>query len=90
MSSFGDKETIGVLKNGAGEVVERLEPRANDWNVALSRRLPAGAYRLGLDALGRTRSPVTEPAPDEGAERRRSVGWIGGRRRQRGHGRRRE
>ncbi len=67
LSSFGDRETIGVLKNGAGEVVERLEPRANDWNVALSRRLPAGAWRLELEALGPTRSPVTEPAPDEGA-----------------------
>ncbi|MGJ0506754.1 MAG: hypothetical protein ACR652_06365 [Methylocystis sp.] len=67
LSSFGDTETIGVLRNGAGEVVERLEPRANDWNVALSRRLPAGAWSLELEALGPTRGPVTEGSTDEGA-----------------------
>lgn len=67
LSSFGDRETIGVLKNGAGEVIERLEPRANDWNVALSRRLPAGDWRLELEALGATRSPVTQATTDEEA-----------------------
>ncbi|QGM98173.1 hypothetical protein [Methylocystis parvus] len=59
LSTFGDRETIGALKTTSGEVVERLEPRANDWNVALSRRLPAGAYRLELEELGATRNPPT-------------------------------
>lgn len=68
LSSFGDKETIGVLKNGAGEIVERLDPRANDWNVAMSRRLPAGAWRLELEALAATRSPVTEDADAEASD----------------------
>ena len=52
LSSFGDIETIGVLKDGRGDVIERLQPRADDWNVALSRRLPAGNYRLELEPLG--------------------------------------
>lgn len=67
LSSFGDRETIGVIKNGAGEVVERLEPRSNDWNVALSRRLPAGDWRLELEGLGATRAPVTQAAPEADA-----------------------
>ncbi|QGM46769.1 hypothetical protein [Methylocystis heyeri] len=52
ISGFGDIETIGVLKTASGEAVERLEPRPDDWNLALSRRLPAGAYRLELEELG--------------------------------------
>ncbi|WP_424361590.1 hypothetical protein [Methylocystis parvus] len=65
LSTFGDKETIGALKTASGEAIERLEPRANDWNVALSRRLPAGAYRLELEELGATRNPPSEEATDE-------------------------
>ncbi|KAF2990270.1 hypothetical protein OGR47_13745 [Methylocystis sp. MJC1] len=64
LSTFGDKETIGALKTAAGDVVERLEPRANDWNVALSRRLPAGAYRLELGELGATRKAASDEASD--------------------------
>ena len=70
LSSFGDIETIGVLKDGRGDVIERLQPRADDWNVALSRRLPAGNYRLELERLGAQPSaPVeTEEAPSEETE----------------------
>ncbi|WP_457796006.1 hypothetical protein [Methylocystis sp. S23] len=86
LSTFGDKETIGALKTASGDVVERLEPRANDWNVALSRRLPAGAYRLELEELGATRNAPsddsasdatgeeTENASDEGASSEESAG----------------
>ncbi len=52
LSSFGAIETIGALKDGKGDVIERLQPRADDWNFALSRRLPAGTYRLELERLG--------------------------------------
>ena len=52
LTSFGDKETLGVLKDAGGAAVEQLTGRADDWNVALSRRLPAGAYTLELAALG--------------------------------------
>lgn len=51
IASFGDQELAGVLEDADGAVVERLEGRADDWNVALSRRLPAGAYRLRLAEL---------------------------------------
>ena len=70
LASFGDIETIGVLKDGRGDVIERLQPRADDWNVALSRRLPAGNYRLELERLGAQPSaPVeTEEAPSEETE----------------------
>ncbi|KAF0212507.1 MAG: hypothetical protein FD172_1119 [Methylocystaceae bacterium] len=70
LSSFGDIETIGVLKDGGGDVIERLQPRADDWNVALSRRLPAGNYRLELEKLGaEPRTPAgVEEAPSEETE----------------------
>jgi len=51
IASFGDKELIGALEDENGAIVERLEGSAEDWNVSLSRRLPAGAYRLRLDEL---------------------------------------
>ncbi len=68
LSTFGDKETIGVLKTAEGEIVERLEPRANDWNVALSRRLPAGAYRLELEELGVARKPSNEASDEQASD----------------------
>jgi hypothetical protein len=59
VTSFGDKELIGALENEKGAVIERLQGRAEDWNVSLSRRLPAGAYRLRLDELkGKPVRPV--------------------------------
>ena len=66
LSSFGDSETIGVLKDGRGDVIERLQPRADDWNVALSRRLPAGDYRLELEELG------AAPSAPVGGQKRRA------------------
>lgn len=68
LSTFGGKETIGVLKTASGETIERLDPRANDWNVGLSRRLPAGAYRLELEELGATRNPLPEATAPSAAE----------------------
>ncbi|MFA6207213.1 MAG: hypothetical protein WC689_13445, partial [Methylocystis sp.] len=78
LASFGDIETIGVLKDGSGDVIERLQPRADDWNVALSRRLPAGNYRLELERLGAQPSaPVeTEEAPSEEAQEPSSEGDV--------------
>jgi hypothetical protein len=75
VTSFGDQELIGALEDENGAVVERLEGRAEDWNISLSRRLPAGAYRLRLDALesrsrgetsdGETESVAGESEPDD-------------------------
>ena len=68
LSSFGDIETIGVLKDGRGDVIERLQPRADDWNVALSRRLPAGNYRLELEPLGAAPSAPVEAKQEPSEE----------------------
>ncbi|OAI23561.1 hypothetical protein A1351_19265 [Methylosinus sp. R-45379] len=71
IASFGDKELIGALEDENGAVIERLEGRAEDWNVSLSRRLPAGAYRLRLDELKGAPQPAAvaeeQNAEDEGA-----------------------
>jgi hypothetical protein len=73
--SFGDREIIGALKDSNGGVVERLQGRADDWNMALSRRLPAGTYTLELDELraskrtgGETQSEETSENDGEGNE----------------------
>ncbi len=50
LTSFGAAELTGVLKDADGRILERLSGRIDDWNIALSRRLPAGAYRLDLAA----------------------------------------
>ncbi|MBG0809063.1 hypothetical protein IY145_06705 [Methylosinus sp. H3A] len=60
IASFGDKELIGALEDENGVVVERLEGRTEDWNVSLSRHLPAGAYRLRLDELKGAPQPARE------------------------------
>jgi hypothetical protein len=66
LTSFGDKPLLGALKNAKGEIVEQLSGRANDWNIALARRLPAGAYRLELQPLGI--NPTTSDVEDEARE----------------------
>ncbi|WP_267553761.1 lysozyme inhibitor LprI family protein [Rhizobium rhizogenes] len=50
LGTFGRSEIKGVLKDGHGAVIERLAGRSDDWNIALSSRLPAGSYTLSLDA----------------------------------------
>ena len=51
LTTYGDTQLSGVLRNEAGEPIERLSGRTDDWNIALSRRLPAGRYSLELAAL---------------------------------------
>lgn len=46
LTTFGPTELVGLLKDADGRVLERLMGRSDDWNIALSRRLPAGSYRL--------------------------------------------
>ncbi len=50
LGTFGRSEMKGVLKDATGGVIERLSGRSDDWNIALSRRLTAGSYTLGLEA----------------------------------------
>ncbi len=51
LTTFGEIDVRAVLRDGEGRVIERIDDRTDDWNVALSRRLPAGAYTLELSAL---------------------------------------
>jgi hypothetical protein len=68
VTSFGDRELIGALEDENGAVVERLEGRAEDWSISLSRRLPAGAYRLRFDAVKGERGEESSDAETESAE----------------------
>lgn len=52
LASFGDKEILATLKDAGGVVIEQMTGGDQDWNFALSRRLPAGAYTLELAPLG--------------------------------------
>ncbi|MDB5510538.1 MAG: hypothetical protein JWR08_21 [Enterovirga sp.] len=67
LTSFGRTALRGVLKDPGGRVVERLDDRADDWNIGLSRRLPAGAYTLELSAVGPGPARKVTPS-DEGGE----------------------
>src|SRR5205085_753624 len=51
LTTFGRIDVRGVLKDADGRVIERLDDRTDDWNIALSRQLPAGSYRLELSAV---------------------------------------
>jgi uncharacterized protein len=63
LTSFGGVPLRAELRDAAGHVLARAAGRTDDWNIALSRFLPAGRYRLALAPLlppsGRARS---EPA----------------------------
>jgi hypothetical protein len=69
LTSFGNTPVKAVLRRDDGSVVARIGARADDWNIAASRLLPAGRYRLdldaasppGLSAAGRTATPATDP-----------------------------
>ena len=62
LTTFGRIELTGVLKDESGQVIERLGPRTDDWNIALSRRLRAGAYRLELKKVSSDKEQSAEVA----------------------------
>lgn len=68
LTSFGRKDLKGVLRDANGAIVERLAGRQNDWNIAMSRRLPAGRYALTLTAM--KAEAGAEDTPSEDAEAR--------------------
>jgi uncharacterized protein len=65
--TYGRTALRGTLRDAEGRVVERLDARADDWNVALARRLPAGAYTLDLAALdpGAQRKVAAPPRSED-------------------------
>jgi hypothetical protein len=50
LTSYGDTPVKAVLHAADGGVVARVGARADDWNIAVSRLLPAGRYTLDLAA----------------------------------------
>ncbi|ARM92533.1 hypothetical protein RHEC894_PE00510 (plasmid) [Rhizobium sp. CIAT894] len=70
LGTFGRSEIKAVLKDGHGAVVERLTGRSDDWNIALSTRLPAGSYTLALDeaAAAGTASQSDDNPDDQEAD----------------------
>ena len=48
LTSFGSVPVKAVLRGADGGVIGRYAARADDWNVAVSRPLPAGSYKLEL------------------------------------------
>lgn len=71
LGTFGRSEIKGVLKDEHGAVVERLTGRSDDWNIALSTRLPAGSYTLALDqaaASGPASSQSDDGSDDQDAD----------------------
>ncbi len=74
-TTFGRVELGAILRDANGGVVERLAGRTDDWNIALSRLLPAGNYTIDLSgskSAQRDSSESTaddeEPSPDARAD----------------------
>lgn len=55
LTSYGRDDMSAILKDKDGRIIERLSGRTDDWNIALSRHLPAGSYKLWLSATGKKR-----------------------------------
>lgn len=71
LGTFGRSEIKGVLKDEHGAVLERLTGRSDDWNIALSTRLPGGSYTLALDqaaASGTAGSQSDDNSDDQEAD----------------------
>ena len=73
LTSAGTTPVRAVLRDGDGRVLARLGARTDDWNIALSRVLPAGSYTLELAAA----SPPDGVAPPA-ADTQGAVGGDGG------------
>lgn len=61
VTSWGGVPVKAVLRREDGTEIVRSGARADDWNIAVSRRLPAGSYRLELAAAEVTDRPVAVP-----------------------------
>jgi hypothetical protein len=64
LTSFGPTLLRATLRDGEGRVLLRDSGRAGDWNLAISRQLPAGRYVLDLAQP----APVSAPRPSSGAD----------------------
>jgi uncharacterized protein len=64
LTSFGRVPLRAELRDGAGHVLARAAGRTDDWNIALSRALPAGRYRLVLAPLAPPASSANSGSDD--------------------------
>jgi hypothetical protein len=62
LTSFGSVDVKAVLRDGGGRVLGRYDDRVDDWNIAVSRYLPAGRYVLDLSQVA---PPPAPPAAKE-------------------------
>ena len=70
VTSFGRVPVRAELRDAAGTVLARAAGRTDDWNIALSRFLPAGRYQLALAPLFLrlgVRHPTGQDAQDTGS-----------------------
>ncbi|MBV8913775.1 MAG: hypothetical protein JOZ05_12145 [Acetobacteraceae bacterium] len=72
LTTWGSVPVKAVLRRADGTEVVRAGARADDWNIAISRPLPQGAYRLELAAAvppsggsATPQDPGVVPAADE-------------------------
>ncbi len=68
LTSWGSVPVQAILRTEDGSVIGRFGARADDWNVAVSRLLPAGQYRLDLKTAAppnmSSRASAAPPAGD--------------------------
>ncbi len=75
VTSFGPVPLRAELRDAAGTVLTRAAGRAEDWNIAVSRHLPAGHYRLALSPLAPPKAATADadnsdatPGDDQNAD----------------------
>lgn len=56
LTSFGSGQVKASLLDKDGRIVARSEVHADDWNIDLAARLPAGQYQLKLDPVGQSQA----------------------------------
>lgn len=62
LTSFGRVAVRALLKRADGREVGRFGDRGDDWNIGISRLLPAGSYSLDLATAAPPKTAAVEPA----------------------------
>jgi hypothetical protein len=65
LTSFGNVAVKALLRDGDGRVVGRFDGRTDDWNIAVSRYLPAGHYTLDPSSVAPPRPTPAEAAQND-------------------------
>ena len=65
VTTFGRRELSAILRDSDGGVIERLTGRADDWNIALSRLLSAGTYRIDLSESKSAQKSDSDASSDD-------------------------